>query len=121
MLVDGQVVHGMAQEGFLIHDRYCLAVEMKAQHSLLDQILGVFPRATLASQEFQQAFEMCGAGCHWFVQPLPETLGNCLNDRHRRSGAPSPSRSSLDEKQRCREGPSPQYGLACREFQEPSR
>src|ERR1700678_2978371 len=48
MLIDGQVIRGVPQERFLVHDRRVAAVHMKAQHGLLYQILGVLPRPALA-------------------------------------------------------------------------
>jgi hypothetical protein len=122
MLIDGQVLNGLTQEGLLVRYRHSLTIEMQAQHCLLDEILGIFVRAALTAQEFQQAFEMCGARYHvLYNPPFSEALRNCVNDPRRESGDFLLSRQSLRVKQGCREGHSPQFELACPEFPEPLR
>jgi len=64
MLVDGKVMHGMAQEGLFIGDRNVPTIDMEAEHGLLDQVLGVFLRSPLAPQELQQAIKMRRTRCH---------------------------------------------------------
>jgi len=64
MQIDGQVMHGMPQEGLFIGDRDLATVNMEAQHGFLDQILGVFLRSPLAPQELEQAFKMRRTRCH---------------------------------------------------------
>src|SRR5258707_823843 len=51
MLVDRQVMHGLAEECLLIDHHFRLAVNMEAQHSLLNQVFSILARSALALQK----------------------------------------------------------------------
>jgi hypothetical protein len=51
-------VNGFSQECLFVDHRFFLAVNMQAQHCLLDEIFGVLQRSSLSPQILQQAFKV---------------------------------------------------------------
>src|SRR6266700_7911844 len=93
-------MHGLAQEGLFVDDGHFHAVDMKTQHGLLDEILGVLTRAASAAQKFEESLKMCGTGNHGI--PAGKS-GRAVRIPDLTSGGPPwPSRVLLRAESGCR-------------------